>query len=211
MPTERFARNLGAMFALLFAGTTPAHSGDNPYRLQTPSAAYQLQPRADWRLPQAAEHNPATRARPFSDDIADAARAAGIEPELLHAVVKIESGYNAAAISPKGAQGLAQVMPATAAQFQRPGAAGSLTAGANYLRHLLDRFDGDLTLALAAYNAGPGAVERHGGVPPYPETQAYVPRVMAEYQSLRAERRRLPSPWQQGSAWQDRAKAQPGS
>lgn len=126
-------------------------------------------------------------------------------------MVKVESGYNAAAVSPKGAQGLAQVMPATAEQFQRPGAVGSLTAGANYLRHLLDRFDNDLTLSLAAYNAGPGAVERHGGVPPYPETQAYVPRVMAEYEALRAERRRLPTQWQQGSAWQDRAKTQPGS
>ncbi|KAA3652746.1 MAG: lytic transglycosylase domain-containing protein [Proteobacteria bacterium] len=211
MRTDRLARHLGALIALFLAGSAPADNASSPYRLQTPGAAYQLQPRADWRLPPASEHNPAARARPFSHDIAAAAQAAGIETELLHAVVKVESGYNADAVSPKGAQGLAQVMPATAAQFQRAGTAGSLTAGANYLRHLLDRFDGDLSLTLAAYNAGPGAVERHGGIPPYPETQAYVPRVLAEYHALRAERRRLPTPWQQGSAWQDRAKTQPGS
>ncbi|MBT0962774.1 lytic transglycosylase domain-containing protein [Denitromonas sp. IR12] len=189
------------------AGSAPADSPDARYRLNTPTAAYRVQPRDAWHLPAAGTHNPAIATRPHAQRIADAARAAGIDPELLHAVVKIESGYDAAAVSPKGARGLAQVMPATAERFGHDG----LDAGARYLRHLIDRFGGDLPLALAAYNAGPGAVERHGGMPPYAETQAYVPRVLAEYAALRAERRRLPTRWQQGGAWRDGGPEKSGS
>jgi soluble lytic murein transglycosylase-like protein len=103
--------------------------------------------------------------------------------ELLHAVITVESGYDTKARSPKGAMGLMQLMPATAQRFgaRDPFApVDNVQAGASYLKWLLDLFDGDLTLALAAYNSGEQAVLKAGRrIPPFPETQAYVPRVLA--------------------------------
>ena len=104
----------------------------------------------------------------------------GIDRRLAHAVVQAESNYNPAAMSPKGAMGLMQLMPVVAAQY---GLADpyhpeqNLEAGLRHLRHLLSRYD--LTRALAAYNAGEGAVARYGGVPPYRETLAYVQKIRA--------------------------------
>lgn len=118
------------------------------------------------------------------------APASGLEPQLLLAVISAESGFRAQAVSPKGAQGLMQLMPATA---RRLGVADpfdpeqNVRAGARYLTELLRMFDDDLRLALAAYNAGENAVLRHGrAIPPYPETRQYVARVMERYQALRA-------------------------
>lgn len=110
------------------------------------------------------------------------ARDRGLDPALVRAVVQAESGYNAAAVSNKGALGLMQLMPATAVELAvaRPfDPEENLRGGTGYLQALLDRFGGDATLALAAYNAGPSAVERYGGVPPYPETLEYVRRVLS--------------------------------
>lgn len=109
----------------------------------------------------------------------------GLSPRLVQAVVQVESGYNPKALSHKGAMGLMQLMPATArllgvADPWNP--VQNVRGGARYLREQIDRF-GDLTLALAAYNAGPTAVSRHGGVPPYAETQRYVQKVLGLYQS----------------------------
>lgn len=109
------------------------------------------------------------------------ARDRGLDPALVRAVVQAESGYNALAVSNKGAIGLMQLMPATAVELAvtRPfDPEENLRGGTRYLDGLLDRFGGDVTLALAAYNAGPSAVERYGGVPPYPETVDYVRRVL---------------------------------
>lgn len=106
---------------------------------------------------------------------------AGLDSRLVRAVVQAESGYNARALSNKGAMGLMQLMPETA---RRVGVANpydvdeNLHGGTTYLRQLLDRFEGRLELALAGYNAGPEAVERHGGVPPYRETRDYVARIL---------------------------------
>ncbi|MGC1300963.1 MAG: lytic transglycosylase domain-containing protein [Caulobacteraceae bacterium] len=99
-----------------------------------------------------------------------------LAPELLDAVVRRESGYRTTAVSKAGAIGMMQLMPATARALgvDPHDPVQNLEGGAAYLRSLLDRFDGRIDLALAAYNAGPGAVERHAGVPPYRETQAYV-------------------------------------
>ena len=106
---------------------------------------------------------------------------------LFQAMIKVESAYNPAARSPKGALGLAQLMPATARALSVDPSDPfeNLDGGARYLLAQLQRF-GDPSLALAAYTAGPEAVVRYGGIPPYPETRAYVARVLAEYDRLRA-------------------------
>jgi len=103
-----------------------------------------------------------------------------LPPELLHSVIQVESNYNPGAVSSKGAQGLMQLIPATARRF---GVSDSfdpvenIQGGAKYLKYLLDLYKGDYPLALAAYNAGEKAVAKYGGVPPYPETQNYVAQV----------------------------------
>jgi Transglycosylase SLT domain len=115
--------------------------------------------------------------------IADVAAQVQINPHLLHAVIAAESSYNARALSARGAIGLMQLMPATAARFGARDpyvAEQNVLAGASYLKWLIEQFAGDLELVLAAYNAGENAVLKAGRrIPPYPETQAYVPRVLA--------------------------------
>lgn len=110
-----------------------------------------------------------------------AAQRHGVEPELVHAVVRAESGYNDQAVSRAGAMGLMQLMPGTADMVGVSDAfepAQNVEGGTQYLRMMLDRFGNDLTLAIAAYNAGPSAVENYGGVPPYRETREYLGRVL---------------------------------
>ena len=124
---------------------------------------------------------------PYGSLIVDAADRYRLDGLLLAAVVQAESGFHAGAVSPNGAQGLMQLMPLTAASFGAPVAAdprANVRAGARYLRYLLRRFDDDLELALAAYNAGPAAVHRYRGIPPYRETRAYVERVLTNYMRL---------------------------
>jgi soluble lytic murein transglycosylase-like protein len=120
-------------------------------------------------------------ATPYAAEISAAAARNGVDPNVLTGLIRAESNFDPNAGSPAGAQGLTQLMPATAAGL---GVANpldpvqSIEGGARYLRQQLDHFGGDVTKALAAYNAGPGAVERFGGVPPYEETQNYVRRVL---------------------------------
>ncbi|HYN01027.1 MAG TPA: lytic transglycosylase domain-containing protein [Vicinamibacteria bacterium] len=117
---------------------------------------------------------------------AAAARRHGLDPDLVMAVVSVESGFRPQAVSPKGAQGLMQLMPKTASSLGVADAfdpAQNLDGGARHLGQLLTLYGGDLTRALAAYNAGEGAVDRHRGVPPYRETRAYVKKVLERYGS----------------------------
>jgi soluble lytic murein transglycosylase-like protein len=118
---------------------------------------------------------------PYSAQIDAAAQKYGIDPALLKGLIQQESGFNPNAGSSAGAQGLTQLMPGTAKSLGCTNPldpAQSIDAGARYLRQQLDTFGGDVRKALAAYNAGPGAVQRYGGVPPYAETQQYVQKVI---------------------------------
>lgn len=117
---------------------------------------------------------------PYADLFRAAGAAHGIQPSVLAAVAKIESAFDPNAVSHAGAQGLMQFMPATAADMGVDpfDPASAIDGAARYLSQNLRRF-GSLELALAAYNAGPGAVQQHGGIPPFAETQAYVPKVLA--------------------------------
>jgi soluble lytic murein transglycosylase-like protein len=127
---------------------------------------------------------PESEPRSLRELAAEAARRYGIDPALVLAVVDVESAFRPRAVSPKGAQGLMQLMPGTARELgvQDPFDPGqNLDGGARHLRALLNKYQGDLEKALAAYNAGAGAVERHGGVPPYAETREYVRKVLGKY------------------------------
>jgi soluble lytic murein transglycosylase-like protein len=127
----------------------------------------------------AAAEAPLAGARPFGDIIETVAAQQGVEPRLVHALIQVESAYQSQARSRKGAMGLMQLMPDTARRYSVSNAydpRANIEAGVRHLKSLLGRFE--LPLALAAYNAGEAAVERFGGIPPYPETQNYVRQVM---------------------------------
>lgn len=133
-------------------------------------------------------HEPQRRASvladlPYAEMIRRTAERHGLDPLLIAAVVETESRFNAQAVSHRGAIGLMQVLPSTAALEPEALVEPSLNLehGARYLRYLVDRYDGDLELALAAYNAGPSNVRRYGGVPPFRETRQYVERVLERY------------------------------
>jgi soluble lytic murein transglycosylase-like protein len=111
-----------------------------------------------------------------------------VDPALVRAIIHAESLFNPQAVSPKGAQGLMQLMPQTAAMLEVADSfdpRANIEGGVRYFRYLLNRFEGDTRLSLAAYNAGPTAVQRHNGIPPFRETRDYVVRVLALYDRYR--------------------------
>jgi soluble lytic murein transglycosylase-like protein len=174
----------------LAAGKSPDPPPENRYRLNTANPeAFRLAKPGN-----ASSARPAIAAalagKPYAEQIDRAARATSLDPALVHAVIHVESRYNPAARSPKGALGLMQVLPETAARYGVTDVTRSVTVnlgvGTRYLRDLLDLFGDRVDLALAAYNAGEQAVLRHGErIPPYRETQAYVPAVLEKYREWR--------------------------
>jgi hypothetical protein len=136
------------------------------------------------------------RAMVHEDSISKYATKYGVDSAIVKAVIAVESCYNTGAVSPKGAQGLMQLIPETAARF---GVADSFDSsqnihgGTRYLSWLMKRYDGDLYKAIAAYNAGEGAVDKYQGIPPYNETQHYVRKVLAVYNGLSGQAVVLPA------------------
>jgi soluble lytic murein transglycosylase-like protein len=125
-----------------------------------------------------------SRPTEYDQLIARAAGSHSLDPRLVKSVMLVESGFNASAVSPKGARGLMQLMPATATNHGVKNAhnpAENIAGGTKYLSHLLDLFDGNLEKSLAAYNAGEAAVARYGGIPPYDETRNYVRKTLTAY------------------------------
>ncbi|MGA2359773.1 MAG: lytic transglycosylase domain-containing protein [Terriglobales bacterium] len=123
-------------------------------------------------------------APPLNEVVNTASATYHLDPDLVNSVIHAESGFNARAVSPKGARGLMQLMPGTASQLGVNDSfdpQANVTGGSRYLRELLERYDFDLVKALAAYNAGPERVEQYRGVPPFRETRAYVARIVHEY------------------------------
>jgi soluble lytic murein transglycosylase-like protein len=137
--------------------------------------------------------NMLARASQYDAIIEKAAMSAALEPNLLRAVIVVESGFNSRAVSKRGAVGLMQLMPATASRFGVSNPYDPLEnvhGGARYLKFLMDRFGQNVRLALAAYNAGEDAVDRNGGqIPPFTETMAYVPKVLKIYHMLTSQPR----------------------
>jgi soluble lytic murein transglycosylase-like protein len=128
------------------------------------------------------------RRQEFDEHVLAAARQHDVEAALIHAVISAESGYNPKARSGKGARGLMQLIPETGARYGAKDLLDpkqNIDAGTRYLKDLMAMFGQDLRLAVAAYNAGEGAVLRYGTIPPYAETRAYVPRVLAYYRRYR--------------------------
>lgn len=139
----------------------------------------------DRTVPPAAEPSmPPKPALDMKKVVASASGQQNLDPDLVNSVIHAESGFNPHAVSPKGAQGLMQLMPGTASQLGVKNAfdaQSNVEGGTRYLRELLERYDFNLIKALAAYNAGPQRVDRYHGVPPYYETQVYVARIIREF------------------------------
>jgi soluble lytic murein transglycosylase-like protein len=188
---ERLSILLLCTFALVAGAAWPAHA--QIYSWRDPSGHLVLSDRpkagaavttygvAKAEAIRTTREAPSARARRFDHLIEEHARLNRVRPELVRAVVQVESAFNPVAVSRKGALGLMQLMPATARMFNVGNPfdpAENVRAGVAYLRQLLDRYANNEALALAAYNAGPGAVDRHKrSVPPYAETRGYVSKV----------------------------------
>jgi hypothetical protein len=140
---------------------------------------------------------PGSAALHLDDVVNSASGRYRLDPDLVNSVIKAESGFNVRAVSPKGAQGLMQLMPGTASSLGVSNAfdpEANVEGGTKYLRELLERYNFDLVKALAAYNAGPQRVEQFGGVPPYYETRVYVAKVVRDFNKKKAAQGKTSAP-----------------
>jgi len=164
--------------------------GDDSSFVDVPTAEidhFEAVPAAEATPGEPAKNDPASRSQ-LPSDLNEVVRTASgtyhLDPDLVNSVIRAESGFNVHAVSPKGAQGLMQLMPQTASNLGVQNVfdpKANVEGGTRYLRELLERYDFDLIKALAAYNAGPQRVEQYGGVPPYYETKVYVARVVRDF------------------------------
>lgn len=166
-----------ALLQAVLEGGTPAFQGVTSHSKDVYSTA-QVNNAKLASVPQVSNENVGS----IDSVINSTAQKYGVAPSLIQQIVKAESGFNSNATSQAGAMGLMQLMPGTAASYGVQDAydvTQNLDGGTHFLKDLLDRYQGNIPLSLAAYNAGPGAVEKYQGVPPYKETQAYVQKIMA--------------------------------
>jgi hypothetical protein len=170
---NRRKRTLRGLLFGMFAMSLPSHASKPPNINISTSEGF-VSTTEDYRP------LPATIA--YNDAIAEAAELYNLDPNLIRAIIRAESAFNPFAVSRAGAQGLMQLMPAVAEELNVLDPFDprqNIFGGARYLRWLLDRNDGNLDLAVASYNAGPGAVARYNGIPPYRETRNYVSRILS--------------------------------
>jgi soluble lytic murein transglycosylase-like protein len=201
MSVEAVVARVEQLQQLVSAATAPGGNGGQDFASQLTAATSAAAPPAAGVAPApagtmaAAPPSALPPGVPYGTEITAAAQRHGIDPALLAGLVRQESNFDPTAGSPAGARGLTQLMPGTAAGLGVTDVTDplqSLDGGAKYLKQQLDAFDGDVTKALAAYNAGPGAVQRYGGVPPYAETQNYVQKVQAFAAAYRGTPTSLP-------------------
>ncbi len=173
-----------ALAAALVAGTVPAAAG--VFVVKQPDGSTRVVNVPDMQNPGVVPQGSSSRREALWPTVRDVAQRHGLDPRLVDLVIRMESGYDPRAVSPKGARGVMQLMPDTARAYSVLDVfdpVENIRGGVRYLSDLMNRFGSDVGLALAAYNAGPQAVDRYGGVPPFEETRRYVNAILASYSS----------------------------